>query len=391
MTQAPVSPDWIDALGWAFAAASLIGCLYLLFAARCVARFAARAAPATANPPPATILKPLCGAEPGLADNLATFFRQDHPAFQIVMGLQDPDDPAVTVATQVQARFPAVPSQLVVVDERGCPRPVANPKVANLLNMMPQAAHDVLVLADADMRVRPDYLATVTAPLADPAVGLVTCLYRGQATGSFWSRLGACHINHGFLPQALVGDALGQGAGCFGATIALTRQTLEAIGGFAAIADDLADDHALGQAVVRLGRSIHLSARLVDTTVSENSLAALFAHELRWARTVLLTAPLGYAASVITHPVALATLALTTGLAQAPAVLAVALVCRLGTAWRNQRALGLPQAPLWLLPARDLLSFAVFVSSFAARTVQWRQAVLRVDRHRLIVDRARNR
>jgi ceramide glucosyltransferase len=186
--------------GWVLLAGSAAGCLYLLYAGWVTRRFAARALRRTGQLLPASILKPLCGEDPDLYENLASFCRQDYPAFQLVFGVQDPADPAIAVVRRLMAEFPG--RDLALVVERG--HDGGNLKVANLQNMLPAARHELIVIADSDMRVAPDYLAAVTAPLLDPATGLVTCLYRGVPAAGRWSRLGASHINHGFLPQALV-------------------------------------------------------------------------------------------------------------------------------------------------------------------------------------------
>jgi ceramide glucosyltransferase len=368
-------------LTWVLYAASAVGCLYLWYASHAVAKFVQRPRPHADVLPPVTILKPLRGEDPSLADNLRSFIRQDYPSVQLLCGTADADDPAALVVRRLIAENPDADITLVTDSrEHG-----TNLKVANLRNMLPSAKHDIFVLADSDMRVGPDYLSVVTAPLvpAGGAVGLVTCLYRALSAGGFWSDLASLHINHGFLPQAVVGDSLGQGAGCFGATMALDRATLAAAGGFEALSDMLADDHALGQAVLRLGRQVVLSPCVVDDVVAEPSFMGLFRHELRWARTVRLVAPAGFAGSVVTFPVPLAVLALGAGLlvAQAlpaAALLAIALAVRGIAGRRFDRALRLPAAPFWLLPVRDLLSFTVFVASFFGRSVAWRDRRFRI-------------
>jgi ceramide glucosyltransferase len=373
-------------VGWLLLAGSAGGCLYLVFAAIATQRFTHWPRPAPSVPaPPVSVLKPLCGEDCGLYDNLASFCRQDYPEAQIVFGIQDPQDPAVGVVRRLTADFPA--ADLALVIERT--RRSGNLKVANLENMLPRARHDVLLIADSDMRVGPSYLATIAAPLADPSIGLVTCLYRGMPTGGVWSMLGAMHVNHGFLPQALVAQVLGAGAGCFGATVALRRETLAAIGGLGAIADALADDHALGAAVRGLGRKIVLSPYLVDNIIAEPGIAALYRHELRWARTIRAITPAGFLGSVITQPVALALAATMLGVLPlaAPSLFVLSLLCRAAVVRVIDRALRLPPTPLWLLPARDLLSFAVFAASFFIRRVAWRDRTFVIGRNgRLIVD-----
>jgi ceramide glucosyltransferase len=377
--------DPVSLLGWLSLALSGVGCLYLLFAAHAVRRFAARPRVAAAGLAPVTVLKPLYGEDAGLADNLRSFCRQAYPEWQIVCGVQSQSDPAIAIVRAIMAEFPHLAIDLVIEERlRG-----SNRKVANLQNMLPAARHDVLVIADSDMRVEPDYLAQVTAPLADPANGLVTCLYRGVATEGLWSRLAALHINHGFLPQAVVADAIGVTAGCFGATMALRRQTLDAVGGLAGIQDALADDHALGAAVRHAGRRVVLSSCIVDDIVAEPSFAALLRHELRWARTIRLLSPAGFAGSIVTQPLVFAVAALPTGLPSGvgPAMLLLALVARFGMVRLVDRALGVTKTPLWLVVLRDLLSFAVFAASFWSRRVAWRDRMFRVGpKGQLIID-----
>jgi ceramide glucosyltransferase len=365
-----------DIATWLLIGGSAVGCLYLLYAGFAVHRFAARSCLRPAELPAISVLKPLCGEDPELYANLASLCRQDCRSWQIVFGVQDPNDPAIAVVRRLIEDFPEVDIELVIDGTRRG----SNLKVANLQNMYSTASHDVIVIADSDMRVTPAYLTEVTAPLCDSATGLVTCLYRGLPAGGFWSALACMHINQGFLPQAVVADSIGAGSGCFGATMALRRSTLEAIGGFASVADVLADDHALGAAVRRVGLKLVLSPFVVDNVIDEPNLATLFRHELRWARTIWIIAPAGFVGSVVTQPVVLAGLALMLGAPPlaAATMLAVALACRLGMVQMVGRALGLAPVPVWQVVARDLLSFAVFVATFFNRTVTWRDRVFRI-------------
>ena len=248
--------------------------------------------------------------------------------------------------------------------------------------MLEAARHDVLVLADSDMRVDRRYLAAVSAPLRDPANGIVTCLYKGVSTGGTWSELGAMHINFGFLPSALVAEALGLGGGCFGATIALRRETLEADRRVCPVAQRArrrSPDRRGGAR--RSGLPSSLSAYIVEARVTEPSFADLWQHELRWARTVRAVAPAGFAGSVLAHPVAIsAAAAALAGFGLTPCIFVlISCVLRWATARAVAAALGLSPAKPWLLPVRDALSFAVFVASFFGRTVFWRDQAFRVD------------
>ena len=350
--------------------------VYLIGSAMAVMRFARRALPVVLDRPAVSVLKPLHGDEPGLHENLRSFAEQDYPGLQIVLGVNNAQDGALPAVHALSRDLPARDIALVVDARAGG----SNQKVANLENMFEVARHDVIVLADSDMRVDRHYLGAVTAPLHDRHTGVVTCLYKGVPTGGKWSEFGAMHINFGFLPSALVAESLGLGGGCFGATIALHRETLGRIGGFARLRDELADDHRIGDEVRALGLSVVLSPYIVEARVFERSLADLWRHELRWARTVRAMAPAGFAGSVLSHPVMIAALAAAiTGFGLTSSTfLVISWVLRWGTARVIAAALGLPPAKPWLLPLRDALSFAVFVASFFGRTVFWRDQVFHV-------------
>ncbi len=340
-------------------------------------RFARRRIVAPPQGPPVTVLKPLHGAEPGLAENLRSFADQNYSDFQLLLGVRDRTDGALPVARALIDERPHCDIELVI-DPRAAG---SNRKVANLENMMAAARHDLILLADSDMRVTPDYLAVVTAPLADPRTGLVTCLYKGVPTGGLWSRLAAMHINFGFLPGALAGDALDIGGGCFGATIALRRDVLQRVGGFARLRNELADDHRLGSAVRGLGLASVLSPYIVENRVTERSFARLWRHELRWARTSRAMAPTGFAGSIITHTVMVTMLAAAAWGSEVEAwgCVGISLLLRWISAVVTARALDLPRTGLWLLPLRDALSFAVFLSSFFGRNVFWRDQLFRIE------------
>jgi ceramide glucosyltransferase len=243
--------------------------------------------------------------------------------------------------------------------------------------MAPRIQHEIVILSDSDIRIAPDYLARVVAALQQPRVGAVTCLYHGVTAGGPWSQLGALFINAHFLPSVVLGLASGLAQPCFGSTIALKRSTLDAIGGFAVFADRLDDDYAIGAAVRARGEVVAIPPFTVAHLCSEPSLRELWRHELRWARTIRDIAPLGHAGSLVMHPLAWAvvTLALTpwTGLLlPAIAAMLAAILCRVVLLRGVARRFGLPPQSYWLVPIRDLLSFAVFVASFLGRSISWK-------------------
>lgn len=365
----------LSLLGWLCLALAAIGAAYMLAAAATLVRFFAASRSAAASGAAVTILKPLHGIEPRLADNLRSFLAQDHQGpIQLLCGVQRRDDAAIRVVEELRRRYPDARVDLIVD-----PTPHgSNGKVANLINLERHIAHDIVVLSDSDMAVPPTYLAQLIAALDRPRVGLVSCLYRGRGDAGFWSRLAAAGLSYQFLPNATFATAIGQiGDACMGSTIALRRETLEAIGGFAPFADILADDHALGKAVRAQGLDIVIPPMLLTHGSDETSFASLWRHELRWAATVRgLTSWPAYAGSLITFPLPLALLGALFHPAAGIALALVALVTRIVVAGMVDTAAGASTVAKWLLPARDLLSLAIFVVSFGARSVDWRGARL---------------
>jgi ceramide glucosyltransferase len=365
------------AAGWILMASALLGALYAAAAAVTVGRFFARLHPSLDEYPAITVLKPLHGAEPGLREALEGFFAQDYRgAVQIVFGVGAPEDAAAPVVKALIARHPERDALLVV----GGRREGTNPKIANLTGMMPFAKHGVLVLSDSDIGVAPDYLRKVTAYLAQPETGAVTCCYIGKPLANIWSRLVAQAIDYHFLPSVILGTTLGLARPCFGSTIALKRSVLDRIGGFEAFRDRLADDYEIGNAVRQHGYDVALPPFAVTHTCTENSLGALFRHELRWQRTVRSVDPGGFAGSYITHaiPLALIGAALLGFSLPALGVVVIAILARLILKFRIDRALSRSGTGLWLFPLRDMLSFGVFVAAFFAGRVDWRGSRFRV-------------
>ncbi len=358
-------------LAVAGAALTCVATGYAVVAAWLTRRAGARPCADSAEPAgsaaPVSVLKPLCGAEPRLYDNLATLCRQDHPEYQLVFGVRAQDDPAIAVVEQLRRDFPACDIALVV-DPRVHG---SNLKVSNLINLAPHARHDRLVVADSDIAAGPDYLARVTAPLADAQVGVVTCLYRGRPVGGLWSRIGARFIDDWFAPSVRIAHAGGSRRFAFGATIALRRDTLAAIGGFAALSDRLADDFWLGELTRQLGLRTVLSDVVVDTDVTETRLADLWAHELRWLRTIRSLNPAGFAFTFITFTWPM--LALGLALSPSPLTLAVALA---GMAARS--ALSGNAGAALLAPLRDTLLLAEWVAALPGSRVKWREQVMSV-------------
>ncbi len=353
----------------ALMAGGVLGCLFMLLAAAIVLSSRRAGALANAAQPAVTILKPLHGDETGLFENLASFCEQDYAGtVQIVFGVASAHDPAIAAVERLRAAYPGKALDLVVDPHIAG----SNPKVANLINMSARIEHDVVVLADSDIRVRPDYLLQVVGALKRLG-GAVTCPYYGISTGHLWSSLAQLNIDSHFIPGVVVGARLNLSRPCLGSTIALRRQSLEAIGGFEPLADCLADDYVLGEMLVMQGQPVSLLPFAVGHVCGESTFGELWRHELRWALTIRTIDPLGYLGWTVSHAFPLALIAWLLGGAWPAIGLGLAaLACRAFLIFAIERGYGLPLHPYWLIPVRDLLSFAVCVAGFVARDVSWR-------------------
>jgi ceramide glucosyltransferase len=327
--------------------------------------------------PAVTILKPLCGTEPGLYEHLRSFCTQDYPSYQVVFGVRERNDPSLAVVDRLFQEFPDLALD-VVVDGRQFG---SNYKNSNLMNMLEAARHDVLVIADSDAMVEPDYLGIVTAPLRTPAVGLVTCIYRGVPTDTVWSRLGAMYINEWFMPSVLLAWLFGHTGYASGQTLCFRRDTLAAIGGLKDIADHLADDYRLGELIRRLGLRIVVSRYEIAAQHHEVTMKSMIEHQLRWMQTLRLLRPASFRFIFLTfsQPLALAG-AVLVELARFnhPAgwawgllafTLAAQIALHVGHRVRQRTSI---LADLPLIPARDVLLCWIWWRSLFTSRIKWR-------------------
>lgn len=325
-----------------------------------------------------SILKPLYGVEALTELALESFFLLDYPAYQLVFGVQSRTDPVLEVIAKLRARYPERETALMVNDTTHG----HNHKISNLINMRPLAKYEILVIADADVHVPPYYLDNVLAALEEPGTGLVTTLYTGlPAAPELAARLGAAQINHNFLPGVLLARQLGR-QDCMGATMALHKSVLNKIGGFEALAHNLADDHVLGRLVLAAGYKIALAGVIPATTVPESDFGALFRHELRWARTIRALVPVAYAGTVLQIPLLWALLALLlSGFGVWSLILFLGVLgARVLTAWRIEAALHLPRTgEFWLFLLRDFFSTIIYIASFTGNRVDWRGQSMTAD------------
>jgi ceramide glucosyltransferase len=329
--------------------------------------------------PPVSILKPVHGADAQAYKNFASLCRQDYPAFQLIFGVQDARDPVIPIIETLRRDFPACDITLIV-----SPKEIGfNRKVSNLQNMVGAAGHEVLLIADSDICVGPDYLRRVIAPLQQERVGMITCLYRGALGTTLGGLLENIGISSTFGPEVCAARALQGIKFALGSTIVLKRELLERIGGFPAVADYLADDYLLGHRTAAAGYEIVLSDYVVEHVTGPLSFNAMLQHQLRWSRAVRVSRPWGYLGLLVTYGTVTALLSLLAWQFGAFAwwLLALTLLLRMLPAvvvgvW------GLRDFILarwfWLVPVRDVVAFGVWLMSFFGNEIYWRGTKFRV-------------
>jgi ceramide glucosyltransferase len=328
----------------------------------------------------------LKGTDPDMYENFRSHCLQGYPEYEIVFGVSDANDPAVETVRQLQRDFPDGKIKWLV-----CPAILgANVKVSNLSQMLDAASYDHLIVNDSDIRVERDYLRRVMAPLADPAVGLVTSLYRGLPAPTLGSRLEALGISTDFCAGVLAARQLERGIRFgLGSTLAFRRADLQRIGGFKSFVDFLADDYELGRHIAGLGLRVVLSDVVVETHLPAYDLRGFLAHQLRWARGVRDARAGGYFGLVSTFGLMWALLAVIAahGAPWSWVVLSVTVLLRFAVALSVGKSV-LQDAQLlknlWLLPLRDLVAVAVWIASFAGHTVTWRGDRFELKNGRLI-------
>jgi ceramide glucosyltransferase len=365
-------------LAWIAGLFALIGVIQQVIGTVLVARFAAAVPASPPSYPPVSLLKPLCGVEPLTELALESFFLVEYPEFQLVFGVHNAADPVLEIVERLRARYPAR-DVAVVIDPtlHG-----SNRKISNLINMMPAATYETLVMSDADIHVPTYFLDRVVAALLAPGVGLVTTLYTAlPGTPALATVMGANQINYNFLPGALLARKLGR-EDCLGVTMALTKTVLAQVGGLPAVANHLADDQVLGRLVRAQGYALTLAQVIPATTVPEANFEALLRHELRWARTIRALVPIPYAASVLQISLfwALLVVVASHGLAIAWVLFFGVLMIRYALARRIDRTLGLAKAgEAWLFLVRDVVSAMIYVASFCGNHVDWRGQRMTAD------------
>ncbi len=323
--------------------------------------------------PPVSILKPVRGTDERFAAAIESHASQDYPAFEILFGLTDPGDPAHEAIAALARAHPAIPMRVINVETGAL-----NPKVGVLEELTRHARHPYLLVNDSDILVEPDYLRRAIAPLQNPGIGLVTCLYRG-AGGSLATRFEAVGVAAEFAPSVLLARWIGVNEFAMGSTLAFRGSDLSRAGGFARLGDFLADDYQLGKALTGLGLRVELGRPVVATWLGRGNWRSVWAHQLRWARTIRVSRPAGHLGYGITFTLAWALLAVAAGnLKVGLCCYALRLFCGAATAGfvlRDTDTL----VRFWWVPFRDCFGVAIWVAALFGNTVEWQGKLLRID------------
>jgi ceramide glucosyltransferase len=331
--------------------------------------------------PPVTILKPVCGLEKNLAENLRTACEQDYPTYQVVYSAQRQDDPAIDVLRELEREFGPERVSVVVSDVQVG----ENGKINNLAGALPSARHDILVISDSDVRLRPDYLKAIVSPLADPSIGGVSTYFKASDAGPWYEQMEMLTINADHFASLMFADVIGVSDFCFGASFALRRETLERIGGLECLGSYLVEDNEMGQRILRTGLKLVVVPHVVETTIDLESPTRWWQKMIYWDQNTRAAKPGIFAASLVLRIIPLGLLFAAVrsfdsiGLAVfigAVAVRVLAAAAVLGVALRDYRSL----RSLWLIPFKDVLSLFWFAHAYVNRTVVWRGARLGLTR-----------
>ena len=333
--------------------------------------------------PPVSVLKPVHGLEPKLEENLESFFRQDFPTFELIFCARQANDPGLQIAQRLSSKYPEVKVRILTCGEP----PWANAKLYSLEKMWQEAAHDLLVISDSDVRVSPDYLQEIIKPFADPKVGMTTCMYRGLPAGGFWTELEAFGYSVEMTSGVVVANMLEGMKFALGPTMVVQRECVEALTGFGFMADYCADDYILGNRVAESGREVVLSHHVIDHMVFHHSFLASMRHQVRWMRSTRFSRPKGHLGTVLTYAMPFGVLGWIAGLAGGHAVLGWAL---LSAAFLN-RVIQSITAGYWvagdrkalihafLYPIRDLLGAFLWIGSYASAKIHWRGEIYKLS------------
>lgn len=347
---------------------SLVYCVLIVVATR---RFLSTTLPNSANQPPISILKPLCGHDDGLEENLRSFMTQDYPEYEVLFGVHRPDDPAVGVAEKIITEFNGrVSAHLVITGES----PIPNAKAFSLNRLVREANYGVLVMSDSDVRVTPSLLSHLAQELQDDHVGLISCPYLAVPGKSLWSRLEAIGMNTELLGGVMVARMIEGMRFALGCTIAVRRSVLEDMGGFGYLQEFLAEDFVIGQRAAQLGHGVLFSSYVIEHRIGSQDMMHNLGHRMRWARSTRRSRPLGYWGQIFTYPLPLALLLCAAYPAAWP-VLFLTMILRGAAALATARNIvhdPVTQEQWWLLPVQDVIGFLIWISGFVGDKIVWR-------------------
>jgi ceramide glucosyltransferase len=371
------------------------GCGYSIYALFCMLRFfpSQKGNVEAMTHIPVSVLKPVKGLDPDFRENIESFCRQDYPEYEVLLGFTDEDDEAIKVALEIADSIPDGKVRIVVGNERIG----VNIKVSNLQGLLNEAKYPLLAISDSDMRVGVDYLNTIVREYQSSGnVGLVTSLYKISNPASSGAALESLTIAVDFIPSVLVARQLEGITFGLGASMLLSKEAIESIGGLKAIADYLADDYQIGNRLWKKGRKIILSNYVVEDVAGDMAVSEYFVHQLRWARTYRASRPWGFFGYGITHVFPLSLLLITTGgpTVFSLSVMSAALLLRLALAWAAYRYVihsGRWLGWLYLLPLKDVSAFAIWAWGFAGRKVLWRGTSYLIEKGGLIKQAAARR
>jgi ceramide glucosyltransferase len=352
----------------------VVSCVYWLATSTVMLRFFRDRPPEDSDWIPAvSLIKPVCGLEKNLYENLSTACHQEYPEYEVIFSLQDPADPALPLLARIRAENPSVPVRIIV--DRACAGP--NGRLSNILNATSQATGQVLVYSDSDMRLEPTYLKTIVAPLANPRVGIACTLYRAEGADNLFESLELLSLNADFLPSMVFATETGAALACPGASQAIRRETLTFIGGLKPMAYTLVEDLELGRAVVAAGFTIVFVPHVAVTGVDLPRPSVWWRHQVYWEQNTRVANPVGFFFTWLVRGVPFAGLYALSGGLGCWLVLAATLTVRLGTTVVTSTLLGDREGirRLWLLPLRDAAGLFVWLASFLGRRVHWRGRV----------------
>lgn len=347
---------------------SLVYCVLIVVATR---RFLSATLPHPETQPAMSVLKPLCGHDDGLEENLRSFMTQDYPEYEVLFGVHRRDDPAVIVAEKIISEFSGrISARLVITGES----PIPNAKAFSLNRMVREATYDVLVMSDSDVRVTPSLLSHLAQEFQDHHIGLISCPYRAVPGKSLWSRLEAIGMNTELLGGVMVARMIEGMRFALGCTVAVRRNVLEDMGGFSYLQEFLAEDFVIGQRTAELGHGVLFSSYIIEHRIGSQNMMPNLGHRMRWARSTRRSRPLGYWGQIFTYPLPLALLLCAAYPAAWP-VLFLTMVLRVAAALATARYIvhdPVTQKQWWLLPVQDVMGFFIWISGFVGDKIVWR-------------------